>query len=88
MKVQNGLLVEFVRRMDNEMSEESREIYNETRDMLNETREMHKTMLINKNWRPLSVPPSRFSTLSSPHGKSPENEILPMLRRSLKTRND
>ena len=88
LKVQNGLLVEFVRRMDNEMSEESREIYNETRDMLNETREMHKTMLINKNWRPLSVPPSRFSTLSSPHGKSPENEILPMLRRSLKTRND
>lgn len=72
LRLQNRVLQSFSKSPQLDLSDESRDIQN-------------TTMLTSKQWRPLSVPPSRFSTLTSPHEKaSPECEVLPMLRKSLK----
>ena len=71
LKLQNNILVNFSKTIDLDLSEDNRDIHN-------------KTMLTSKQWRPLSVPPSRFSTLTSPHGKTPDTEILPSLRNRFK----
>ena len=49
----------------------------DNREMLN------KTMLTTKQWRPLSVPLTRFTNSTSPPAKTPETENLPSLRRSV-----
>lgn len=71
LRLQRSILENFSRSPELENSDENRELHN-------------KTMMTNRQWRPLSVPPSRFSTLTSPHVKTPDGENLPLLRKSVK----
>ena len=50
-------------------------------DISDEIKEVDKSVS-NSNWRPLSVPVSRFNTLNSPHLRTPDVENLPFLRKS------
>lgn len=48
-----------------------------------EDREVSKGVMTSRHWRPLSVPISNFSTLTSPHIRTPDTDNLPYLRKSL-----
>lgn len=48
-----------------------------------EDREVVKTVTTTRHWRPLSVPISNFSTLTSPHIRTPDTDNLPYIRKSL-----
>jgi hypothetical protein len=52
-------------------------------DLSEELRDPDKSMSTQSQWRPLSVPASRFSTLASPHLRTPDVDNLPFLRKSL-----
>ncbi|OMJ68755.1 hypothetical protein SteCoe_33696 [Stentor coeruleus] len=69
LRLQKNILENFSRSPELETSDENREIHN-------------KTMMTNRQWRPLSVPTSRFSTLASPYIKTPDGDNLPLLKKS------
>ena len=47
-----------------------------------EEREVSKGVSASRHWRPLSVPISNFSTLTSPYLRTPDTENLPFIRKS------
>jgi hypothetical protein len=47
-----------------------------------EDREVSKGVSTSRHWRPLSVPISNFSTLTSPYLRTPDTENLPFIRKS------
>lgn len=46
-------------------------------------REVSKGVMTSRHWRPLSVPVSNFSTLTSPYLRTPDADNLPFIRKSL-----
>lgn len=69
LRLQKNILENFSRSPELETSDENREMHS-------------KTMMTNRQWRPLSVPTSRFSTLASPYIKTPDGDNLPLLKKS------
>jgi hypothetical protein len=66
LNFQTNILNGFPKYMELELSDDGRE-------------ERNKTMMTSRQWRPLSVPPSRFSTITSPNIKTPDTDNLPLL---------
>ena len=52
-------------------------------NLSDEFRDFDRVVVTSGQWRPLSVPVSRFTTLASPHLRTPDVENLPILRKSI-----